>query len=217
MRLKLFLLSFLSLFIFTSFSYTVAKETYSKFDFDTTVKLQDRIPRTFDEFFSYFSLLGSVEATATFCVLLAIIFLIRGKLLGFLGWLMIIPATLGELFGKLVLFHPAPPVFLHRTLLPTGLPSFYVHTDFSYPSGHMTRTIFIITILIIWVFVSQRNILIKFISLAMLIGLTFAMGITRVYLGEHWSSDVIGGSFLGAGMGFFASGLIFKNKKTNIP
>ena len=146
MRVKLFLLSLFFIGLFTYFSYTVAKEKWTKADFDTTVKLQDHITRRFDKYFSYFSLLGSVEITIGFCLIMVILSAVRFKGLAILGWLMIVPATLAEVFGKLVLFHPAPPVFLHRSILPSGLPSFYIHTDFSYPSGHMTRTIFIITI-----------------------------------------------------------------------
>ena len=132
MRPSLFLLSAIFLFLFTYFSYTVAKERWQGIDFDTTVKIQDHISRKYDQIFSYFSLLGSVEVTVGICILFAFLALLRGKWLPIFGWSMIVPATLAEVFGKLVLFHPGPPVLFHRSLLPTSLPSFYVHTDFSY-------------------------------------------------------------------------------------
>ena len=213
MRLKLSLLSFLFLFIFTLFSYTVAKERWQQIDFDTTVKLQDHLPRKYDQIFSYFSLLGSAEVTVGVCILFALWALVRRKWLAIFGWSVIVPATLAEVFGKLVLFHPSPPVFLHRSLLPTSLPSFYVHTDFSYPSGHMTRTLFIITILLVLVAFSQKGGILKAFLIISLIALAAAMGLTRIYLGEHWISDVLGGSLLGGGSGFFASVLILKRQK----
>lgn len=212
MKTKLLLLSLILLGLFSYYSYTVAKERWVKLDFDTTVKLQDHISRKFDKYFSYLSLAGSMEVIAGFCLVMAGYSLVRLRVLAILGWLMIIPVTLAEVFGKLVLFHPAPPVFLHRSILPTHLPSFYVHTDFSYPSGHMTRTIFIITIFLVMLFHSKSR-LSRLITIPALMTLGFFMGLTRVYLGEHWPSDVIGGSLLGAGFGFFASVLILPVKK----
>ncbi len=213
MRFKLFLLSTLFLVVFTVFSFEVAKEKLHQFDFDTTVKLQDHISRKYDLEFSYFTLLGSLEVTLIACLSLAGWSLLRGKFLATMGWLMIIPASMGEVFGKLVLFHPGPPVLFHRSLLPTNLPSFYIHTDFSYPSGHMTRTVFILTILLVLTYFSRRKAGSKTILFGAIISFAIMMGVTRVYLGEHWSSDVIGGSLLGAGMGFFASILILSRKK----
>lgn len=213
MKTKLLFLSVVFMLAFTFFSYTVAKEQWQKVDFDTTVKLQDHISNRFDQIFSYFSLLGSAEVTIGVCLVLAFLALLRRKWLAILGWLIIIPASVAEVFGKLVLFHPGPPVFLHRTLTPTSLPSFYIHTDFSYPSGHMTRTIFIFTILICLVFFSSRNITFKFIILCFLVAFTFLMGLTRVYLGEHWLSDVLGGGLLGVGSGLLAAILILQRKK----
>jgi len=129
----------------------------------------------------------------------------------------IVPASFGEVFGKLILFHPAPPVFLHRTLLPTNLPSFYVHTDFSYPSGHLTRTIFIVTVFIIITIASEKSNLYKWAILGSCLTLAFLMALTRIYLGEHWLSDVIGGGLLGIAAGLFASILILKTGQDNIP
>ncbi|OGE29627.1 hypothetical protein A2867_02065 [Candidatus Daviesbacteria bacterium RIFCSPHIGHO2_01_FULL_40_11] len=221
MRTKLFLLAIAFALFFTYFSYIVAKERWQKIDFDTTVKLQDHISRRFDGIFSYFSLLGSAEVTIGFCLVLAFLALLRREWLSTSGWLMIIPASVVEVFGKLVVFHPGPPVFLHRSVLPTNLPSFYVHTDFSYPSGHMTRIMFIVTVFASMLILKpaegtiffSKNFLFRFIIFCGLLLLTFLMGLTRVYLGEHWLSDVLGGGVLGASLGFFASILILRPKR----
>lgn len=216
MRIKLFLLSAIFLSFFTYFSYTVAKERWQQFDFDTTVKLQDHLSRKYDQIFSYFSLLGSVEVTVGISIFFAILALLKWKWWVILGWLMIVPATLAEVFGKLVLFHPGPPVFFHRSLLPTSLPSFYVHTNFSYPSGHMTRTFFIITVLVCLIFFSRLNYFLKFSLMAILLTLASMMALTRVYLGEHWLSDTLGGGILGIGVGLLASVLILESKQDKI-
>lgn len=212
MRIKLFFLSIIFLLLFILFSYYVAKEKFQKIDFDTTVKVQDKIPKRFDDNVSLLSLLGSVEVTVGFCAIMIILSLVRLKWLSILGWLMIVPASLAEIFGKLVLFHPGPPVFFHRTTLATHLPSFYVHTDFSYPSGHMTRTIFILTIFCCILYFSKTNPLLKYFCIFVLLGFGLLMGLTRVSLGEHWLSDVLGGSILGLAMGFFSASLIRPTK-----
>lgn len=212
MRTKLFLLSIVFTLLFTYFSYSVAKERWQQTDFDTTVKLQDHISRRFDGLFSYFSILGSAEVTVGICMILAFLALLRRKWLAILGWSMIVPATLVEIFGKLIIFHPGPPVFFHRTLLSTNLPSFYVHTNFSYPSGHTTRTIFIVMVFACILIFSSTSLLVRLIGLISLLLLAFLMGITRVYLGEHWLSDVIGGGLLGAATGLFASVFILSKR-----
>lgn len=210
MKIKLFFLSLLFTVSFTYFSYTVAKERWQRIDFDTTVKLQDHISRRFDETFSYFSILGSAEVTVGFCLIMAFLYFLRRRWLAILGWLMIVPATMAEILGKLIVFHPGPPVLFHRTVLSTNLPTFYVHTDFSYPSGHMTRTIFILTVFISMVIFSSRNFLLRLGLFSFYALLAFLMGLTRVYLGEHWLSDVLGGGLVGAATGFFASVLILR-------
>lgn len=213
LKLSLFLISFFTFGAFTIFSYTVAKEAWQRVDFDTTVKLQDRISRIYDDEFSYFSILGSVEVTLGLAVLLASLSLVRLKILSFLGWLMIIPATIIEVIGKLILFHPATPVLFHRNVLETDLPSFYVETNFSYPSGHMTRSSFLITIFIILILFRLKGVFLKTMLVAGLLFLGFMMALTRIYLGEHWLSDVLGGWLLGISAGLFASVLILAKKK----
>ena len=210
MKIRLFLLSLsaITLAVFTALSYTVAKEKWNQFDFDTTVKLQDHISRDFDPLFSYFSLLGSAEVTIGLALILALLSLLRFKFLAVLGWLIIFPATLVEVFGKLVLLHPGTPVFMHRSVIKTHLPSFYIQTDFSYPSGHMTRTVFLTTVFMILIFFKVKNVFLKFLIMAILIGFVAGMCVTRIYLGEHWLSDVVGGSLLGLAAGLFASALI---------
>lgn len=213
LRISLLLVSAIIFGIFILLSYTVAKEYWQQIDFDTMVKLQDHVSPEYDGLFSYFSLIGSVELTFLLVGLFSLASLIKKRWLAFFAWLLIIPATIVEVFGKLVLFHPAPPFFFHRTIVAASLPSFEVNTNFSYPSGHITRTVFLVTTFLLLIFLSKRNGFSKIIWLMVLLGLAMTMMFTRIYLGEHWLSDVLGGVLLGGSFGAFAAALIIRKHK----
>lgn len=203
------------LFIF--FSYLVHKGKFNQFDFDITVKLQDRLPRKLDLPFSILSVIGLFEVTGTIWALFLLISLINKKWLTSFSLLLMPLSLIIELYGKLFVFHPAPPLFLYRGFFDFELPKYYIHTDYSYPSGHVTRTAFLVVFLCLVIFTRVKN---SFIKLTLIGGfLTFLslMIISRIYLGEHWSTDVIGGALLGSSFGI-ASGLtlFFKNKTDHL-
>jgi len=202
-RAPYFIAGSLLFLLFTLFSYIVARERFAQIDFDTTVKLQNHISRRLDDPFSSFSLLGSVEVSAVIFILIYILSLRK------LHRLLIISTFplfhVFELIGKTIVHHPGPPFMFHRYSFDLTFPSFYVVTNYSYPSGHTGRTFLLCGILAFIIYKSKISNVNKFILYSILAVVALTMLVSRIYLGEHWLSDTIGGAILGLSFALFTA------------
>ena len=150
---------------------------------------QSRPSGLLDTLSGFFSALGALEFTGVFLFMLVAGLLSRGRR-RLAGRLLLAFLATGLLEYLLKQFLPVPPVS----------PGFEGTEDFAalaavdypypYPSGHALRA----TILLGTVYLLSRNSLLRAGIALVLLGLLAS----RVYLGVHWTSDVVGGALLGA-------------------
>lgn len=201
-NLFFFIVGTVLLFSFFAFTLWVRADHLRSFDFDTTVRIQNQTPLRLDPIFSFLSVIGRFEYTATalFIVLLLwskfkpkkllVVFLIMG-LLAF--------AHVIEIIGKSILEQPGPPNMFLRSQF-SEFPGLHVHTNASYPSGHSLRIIFLAVVYFYIALKSKLPLILKLGVYLFLAGTTAAMLYSRVSLGEHWMTDVVGGTILGLSM-----------------
>ena len=111
--------------------------------------------------------------------------LIKNKKIGFSIFLNLVIITMLNQLLKRILQRPRPTEF--RIIEETG---------YSFPSGHSMISMAFYGYLIYLIYKYVKNKYVKWIFIIILSILICSIGISRIYLGVHYTSDVLGGFFI---------------------
>lgn len=178
--------------VFVMLGYVVKfyPEVLTEFDTPIQSTVRGALPELATHFFSTITVIGNTS-TQVALVVIAVAFLLKQKWYAESGFV-----TISGILAAIVIFG-------FKTIYQRPRPSIehLVHAGgFSFPSGHSLGTMLIIGSLIIIIGQRVKNQQLKVI-LQTLLGLTiFLVGLSRIYLGVHYPTDVIAGFTFGYGL-----------------
>lgn len=202
-KIWLFILSGAGLGLFGLYTLLVKMDRFTQLDFNMTVRIQDKVPTGLSDVFHLFSAVGHV-GTMSVILFLGLLFLLKNKIGTVIVLFLFYAGQGGEFFLKKVLLHPGPPFQFHRVGSGTFFDKDYVVPGSSYPSGHSFRAMFMAVVLIYLIYKKYGWSTATVVTSAGLAGLAICIMAAKVILGEHWTTDIIGGALLGAATAFFA-------------
>lgn len=115
-----------------------------------------------------------------------------------------------EVLAKMLVLQPSVPPELHRSI---WYPLASVELSGSYPSGHALRAWFVCTLLALAIYSSGLGW--RWWGGLGLLLLALAGSFTRIYSGDHWLSDVVGGLALGVSTAVLVAGPLFLRPAIN--
>ena len=189
-------LLFIFFLIFISVAFAgltvLAKTTpYFPFDLSITLGIQAFNPGWFDALMNFITLLGTIYGVILLLILadLYLWFRKRHKDVIFLSLSTLGAEGLGVLLKGIVARARPSPTLVHQVTK-------YLRND-SFPSGHVLFYVGFFGYLIFLVYSTTTRTVLRRSLMALFLLLILLVGPSRIYLGAHWFSDVLGAYMLG--------------------
>ncbi len=139
-----------------------------------------------NKIFTYITLLGKTEVVIVFFILSCTFLFINNKKRYIMPWaITIVGSGVFIYLGKIAFHRPRPNIAL------------YIEPTFSFPSGHATISIALYGFVAYLLVHFSKNIKTKLNIIFIATIFILLIGMSRVYLGEHYLSDVYSGYLLG--------------------
>jgi membrane-associated phospholipid phosphatase len=185
---------------YAGFSYAVAAGLLHRFDLEVASSFNTIYVPTLLPVFQLIALLGGLELTGLLGLGLFIYLWRQGYRLGAFAAAALPLSSIVELIYKHTINHPAPPLSLSHQDGPSisSLLERVSWSEWSFPSGHVTRSMVIYGLVAFVVVRLARRPALRRLALPVALALVVLDVIDRLYLEVHWESDVIGGLLLGA-------------------
>ena len=183
----------LAVSVFAAWTLLVTLRRLAPLDLYVTTLVQRYGQQWLDEALFGLTLLGSVESTGLLVAATGVWLWARGRRrAAWVLWASLAALTLIELTLKFTVPQPHVPNTFHRSPA-SGILWLHLRTPYAFPSGHTLRSVFILGYIaaLIGQGGPRRRVL-----RALLWTVIALICISRIYLGDHWASDVIGGLLL---------------------
>lgn len=196
----------LSLFILLSFVLFTEPEALHTMDQSITSAVRFSYP-SFNIFFIWYTKLANPLVIA-FITGAVFLFLIIKKFYPEATWFLLNFVVIAGVTNPLLklLFQRERPTLEHLVS----------ESSFSFPSGHSVTSMVVFGTLIFILPVLIKNQAIRYSLQALLGFMILLMGISRVYLGVHYPSDVIGGFLLGSSWVIFSYPFYRQKRESNV-
>ena len=174
--------------VFTLFTVATGFRLLYGFDLWAFRATQGWATKLFDGVGEFFSTLGGIEFTSVaLLILLSVLFYVGRRVLA--GRILVAFLVTSAIEIAMKLWLPQAPLPDAFSRSDGHDPLVAIEYSYPYPSGHVLRTTILLgTVFLLWKSKPGR------ILLAVIL---VAMALTRIYMGVHWASDVVGGVLLG--------------------